>query len=338
MKMHMALQNKPLVSIIVITYNSSEFVSDTLESAKNQSYQNIELVITDDCSTDNTVAICKNWIDKNKHRFVRTEVVTSAINTGISPNCNRGYHAARGEWLKLIAGDDILLDTCIEDFMDYYKKHRDCQILFGQMYYLKNDIIFTKASKKIAVVKQKKQKRLVYMGSGLPSPAAFFKKEILKKFGGFDENYSFIEDLPFWIKLVNEDIQLHFIQKFVVIYRIHENNTCMNNNNNFYLNKQFYFDNERIITRKLLSFYFKKLYIGHLLHSINYIIINRLIISLGNKNNLISRMLSLFIIKTTLQKSFSWIKYSIQIKFHYSFLNNARITDSQNSNKLKMII
>ena len=75
----------PLFSIIIVTYNSSPYVLETLESARAQTYQNIELIITDDCSIDNTVNICREWIDKNKERFVRTELITVEQNTGILP-------------------------------------------------------------------------------------------------------------------------------------------------------------------------------------------------------------------------------------------------------------
>ena len=69
-------QSDPLVSIIVITYNSAKHILDTLNSAKSQTYQNIELIISDDCSNDGTVEICKNWIIENKTRFVRTKFIT----------------------------------------------------------------------------------------------------------------------------------------------------------------------------------------------------------------------------------------------------------------------
>ncbi|PMB24596.1 hypothetical protein CEN47_17710, partial [Fischerella thermalis CCMEE 5319] len=104
----------PLVSIIVITYNSAKYVLETLESAKAQTYQNIELIVSDDGSTDETVEICRKWIEENKERFVKTELITVPANTGIPANCNRGVKAAKGEWVKLIAGDDILSDFCIE--------------------------------------------------------------------------------------------------------------------------------------------------------------------------------------------------------------------------------
>ena len=68
--------NQPLVSVTVITYNSSKTVLETLDSIKAQTYQNLELIVSDDCSTDDTVELCRNWIEQNKERFVRTELLT----------------------------------------------------------------------------------------------------------------------------------------------------------------------------------------------------------------------------------------------------------------------
>ena len=84
--------DNPLVSIVVITYNSAEYVLETLESAKIQTYQNIELIVSDDCSKDDTVRICREWLEQNGERFVRTDLVMSNKNTGVPANCNRAYY------------------------------------------------------------------------------------------------------------------------------------------------------------------------------------------------------------------------------------------------------
>ncbi len=110
-----------LVSIAVIIYNSSKYVVEMLESVKAQTYANIELIISDDHSTDDTVNVCQQWIEKNKEKFIRTDLITTPENKGVSANCtncNRGIKAAQGEWIKFIAGDDILLPECIEDNMN----------------------------------------------------------------------------------------------------------------------------------------------------------------------------------------------------------------------------
>ena len=63
--------NGPLITVAIVTYNSSEFIVETLESIKSQTYHNIELIISDDCSTDTTVELCSNWIKENATHFVK---------------------------------------------------------------------------------------------------------------------------------------------------------------------------------------------------------------------------------------------------------------------------
>jgi len=296
----------PLVSIVVVTFNSSEYVLETLESTKAQTYKNIELIVADDGSKDNTVAICRKWIDDNKNRFVRTELLTTPNNTGTVRNANRGLHAAKGEWMKFIAGDDTLIKTSISDFIDYCKGNAECKVVFGRIYYMKNNnVIVPKPIRKIALCNFKEQKRLVYLGSGLSAPALFISRNLLETFGGFDERYFLIEDVPLWIKIANKNIQIYFIDKFVVNYRIHDNNICRNSNKNHFFSLPFYIDQEKIILKELIPYYIKKLHIGALLHRLNYIIVSRFIILLGNKNNFVSKFLNLFIIKTTMLKAFA---------------------------------
>ena len=73
----------PLVSVVVITYNSSNYLLDTLESFKAQTYKNIELVITDDHSSDDTIAISEKWLIANGSFFYSTKLVKAEKNTGI---------------------------------------------------------------------------------------------------------------------------------------------------------------------------------------------------------------------------------------------------------------
>ena len=193
----------PLISIVIITYNSSKYVLETLESAKAQTYKNIELIVADDGSIDSTVAICREWLNDNKNRFVRTELITTPKNTGTVRNANRGLKAAKGEWMKFIAGDDILIKTSINDYIDYCKTNAECKVVFGRISYLKNNnVIVPKPIKKIALSNFKEQKRLVYLGSGLSAPALFINRNLLETFGGFDKRYFLIEDVPLWIKIV----------------------------------------------------------------------------------------------------------------------------------------
>lgn len=291
----------PLVSIVVVTYNSSEFVLETLESAKTQTYQNIELIITDDCSKDNTVELCRNWLNDNEKRFIRTELITSEKNTGISPNVNRGYNAARGEWIKSIAGDDLLIDSSIDAYVRFCNQTPECNIVFGKLLKLQNGNLTEMPTPQLFKLDINEQKKLVFLGSGIQAPGLFLKKSFYIKLGGFDEQYKFIEDLPFWIKVSRNNELFYFINEHVVKYRVHDNNICLPGSSR-YISRIFFKDNCIIIIKEIFPYLITHFHLISFFNCLNYIIVTQLIILLGNKNNRLSRFLNLFIIKSTIIK------------------------------------
>lgn len=309
-------EGNPLVSIIVITYNSSKYVLETLESAKAQTYKNIELIVSDDCSTDNTAEICRKWIEVNKERFVRTELITSERNTGIAPNCNRGLFAAKGEWIKYIAGDDILLENCIKDFVAFINKTPDCKIVFGRhKTFLQNEnLLFGITSKPLMhfTVPFEKQKILVYY-QACPSPESFINKKILIDVGGYDENYKFIEDHPLWLKLVNKNIYFYFINVPVVIYRIHESSITSNLSKKL-INTNLFENRERLFKKEIIPFLFKKHKLVLIFNIYNELVVKNIIIFLGNKNNIISKILMLLLLHSTVNKMINKIN---NLKSHF---------------------
>lgn len=217
----------PLVSVPVYTYNSAKTVIETLESIKAQTYPNIELIISDDCSTDDTVDLCRNWIEKNKARFVRTEIIVPEHNTGISANCNRGEAVCAGEWIKGIAGDDLLMPNCIQDCMDYVAEHPETVALFGRVRSFGGTEEENKAMDDkfdyylLSWTKEQLLHRLIFEGNGLPAPGFFYHRSLLdKKYIVSDERIPMLEDLPKWINLLRAGVQFHFLDKDIVQYRL----------------------------------------------------------------------------------------------------------------------
>jgi len=215
----------PIVSIIVITYNSSKYVLETLESAKAQAYQNIELIVSDDCSTDNTVEICRNWIKKNENRFIKTELITNKQNTGITPNCNRGLFVASGQWVKFIAGDDVLLENCISSNIQFVTNNTSISFLFSKMKYIdetsKLVVKVEDDNSELYEFSAKKQFKKLIIRNWLNAPSAFLKKETLIGLKGFDESTKFIEDYPLWLKATKNNFKLFFLSAPTVSYRLH---------------------------------------------------------------------------------------------------------------------
>ena len=220
---------QPLFSIIVITYNSSKYVLETLESAKKQTYQNIELVVSDDCSGDDTIKLCAQWIEDNKHRFIRATLVFSQENTGIAANCNRGLKTAKGDWVKFIAGDDILRDRCISDCIEYINNsHEEVELLCGRVKEFTNNIEyidseddFIDEADSFFTKTAKEQHSLLLQANRILAPAAFIKRSLLNSMNGFDERYPMLEDYPFWLKVTENGVKIHGFSKITTFYRIH---------------------------------------------------------------------------------------------------------------------
>lgn len=217
--------NKPLVSVVVVTYNSSKYILETLESIKNQTYNNMELIITDDCSSDDTVQLCKDWLLVNKDRFEGSQIITSPKNTGISPNINRGFYAAQGEWIKQIAGDDRLKNTCLEHYVDFILNNR-VDILFSPLdVFGEGDIEHWKKLihsnfKYIFSLSDKDFKILLCKIDLFPAPAAFIRTSFFKKVNGYNESIKFIEDWPFWVKAAFNGAKFDYIDSNEVDYRV----------------------------------------------------------------------------------------------------------------------
>ena len=221
--------NQPLVSVAVVTYNSAKYVLDTLNSIKEQTYKNIELIISDDCSTDNTIELCKEWVKLNNSRFVRVQILISPKNTGVSANFNRAEIACSGEWVKPIAGDDLLLPKCIEKCIEYaIKNNTTC--LFGKVkifgatvekqLFFENKV-FDYSFFNLNVEEQ--LNHLIFKQNCLPAASYFYNRSKIIELGiTNDERIPMLEDWPKWINLTKMGVKLHFIDKDVVCYRLSE--------------------------------------------------------------------------------------------------------------------
>ena len=236
-----------LVSIIVITYNSDKYVLETLESIKTQSYKCIELLISDDGSTDNTIKICDDWIRHNSNCFEHVELITTSINTGTSNNCNRALERSNGEWIKVIAGDDILDNDAILNYIDYANSHPSITAIFGQSvhFYGKKhtddvvpvvlDLINVFFSDKATAKRQYSILSKFFIGSG---PAFFVKAQSVKQVGGYDSRFPLLEDYPLFIKLTKSGQKLYLLDKLTVYKRMYDESVINTRECNSIFSKQ----------------------------------------------------------------------------------------------------
>lgn len=214
------------VAVGVITYNSSRTVIQTLESIKAQTYKKIRLIISDDCSTDDTVEVCKKWIDGNSSRFVSTDIVTANVNTGVAGNCNRALDACQSDFFKPIAGDDYLLPDCIENNVFFMLNNPSSVVVFSKVIFVgrKREIkrcraLFDYSFFNMSASEQ--YTRLVEVANCIPASTSFYRMQRISELGiRFDERIPFLEDWPMWIMLTKRGIRLDFFDKDTVCYRV----------------------------------------------------------------------------------------------------------------------
>lgn len=222
------MNTNPLVSIIVITYNSSKYVLETLESAKSQTYQNIELIISDDGSQDETVKLCTNWLADHRERFVHSKIITVEKNTGIPANCNRGVKASKGAWLKLIAGDDLLLSTGIEAIVKFSKEYQEAvvvqsliEVTYNGKRNDKNCVIPSEKTRKIYSYGSAKQLRKIIGNNFVSAPGIFMSRKVIENVSLFDEDFKMLEDFPMWLKILKSGSKIYLLNEITVLYRKH---------------------------------------------------------------------------------------------------------------------
>ena len=225
------ISKKPLVSVGVLTYNSAKTVLETLESIKAQTYENIELIISDDASKDNTVEVCKKWIEGNKGRFVRCEVLTVPENTGIPANANRRLMASNGVWSKGIAADDILAHDCVENFINYTKENPDAKIIFAKMQRFKEvfkeenfrEITDANAKCFCETYKTAEEQYNALLRRMRCSPVTMFANLKILKEIKYDESFKTVEDYPMWLRLTTSGVKFSYMDKLVAYYRLSPN-------------------------------------------------------------------------------------------------------------------
>lgn len=221
--------SRPFVSIVVVTYNSAPYIVETLNSFVVQTYENLEIIICDDCSTDETQKIIDSWIDKFEgqskipiHKFY------SSKNLGITKNLQNGVLKANGEWVKTMAGDDLLISTAIEELVNFSitknSKFSYSNIDFfpfenvdnSLLTYQQNAVYFGEAN-----LSAEAQHKILKNFNFVFTPGVFFNKLAFDSIKGFDLDIPFLEDWPLYIKIAKNGYKIRFLNRKLVQYRIH---------------------------------------------------------------------------------------------------------------------
>lgn len=223
----------PIFSIVVITYNQPELVAQTLDSIYNQTYKNIELIISDDCSNNENTHVIQNWLNKHEGRFIKVIFNVNDKNKGISANLSTGLKFASGEFVKAIAGDDLLYPDAIEKMADFLNENRNVNFCTSRgINFCDKDSqrVFLEATPSKAFIKKLNRlsnsfdqfKFIAAYGNGILAPATFFRRKVFENYGYPSERYKYVEDFALWLELLLKGTRIFVLNEITAMYRVHE--------------------------------------------------------------------------------------------------------------------
>jgi glycosyltransferase involved in cell wall biosynthesis len=200
---------QPLVSIIITSYNYGRYLSDAIKSAISQTYSNIEIIVVDDGSTDNTKEVAELF--SVKYIYQSNQGVSSAKNTGISQS--------QGDFLICLDGDDKLFPKYVEKTLDQILKHPSTAFVYtGSVTYDENS-----RTENIWMPKQLHTKYSLFAGwRGAMGPIMLRKKAYQSLQYGFDTALPVHEDMDLCFRLLNQGWKSDVVFEPIHWYRIHE--------------------------------------------------------------------------------------------------------------------
>lgn len=220
----MQSQSEPLVSVVIPCYNHAQFVQDCIQSVIDQTYANIELIIIDDGSKDQSVEKIEEMLDKCRSRFSRFEF-RHRPNKGLSETLNEALEWCQGEYFSAIASDDMMLKEKTQIQIDAFKKNKKVLGVFGNFILINNhgnEIKSKKIAQNVYTFKD------VYeQNHFLPAPTQMLKLESVRNIGGFKAGI-LIEDWYIYLKMLESGGEMLLLKEDLSFYRHHENNMSGN--------------------------------------------------------------------------------------------------------------
>ncbi|OYZ76249.1 MULTISPECIES: glycosyltransferase [unclassified Polaromonas] len=205
---------RPLVSVIVPSYNHERYIQECIESIANQTYENIELIVIDDGSNDSSIRILKNL--EKLYGFT----LLLQDNKGLASTLNLGIKKmAHGEFIATCASDDYWMPDKIEKQIVFLLNNNQYPMCYGKTYYVdENSKILSKEDKSNNGLKGGWIFDDIFTFKLHPPVNYLFRKEIFDKIGLYDESL-FAEDYDMNLRIAS-DYEIGFINEYIGYYRI----------------------------------------------------------------------------------------------------------------------
>ncbi len=236
----------PIVSVVIPCYNAEKFIGETIRSVLDQSLRDLEVIVVDDGSTDNSETMIQGISDP-RINYIKTS------NHGVSKARNTGLAVAKGKYVSWLDADDLFETSNLQKKVHFLEDNPDLAWVHSQ------EIVFeSKTGRKLSTSTGKAGKVLELLllleETVIHSPSSVvMRRQVAEEIGGFNEQLSICADWEYWVR-ISQQFELGFLQEPLVRYRIHEHQMHMNIDAMktemlpavASLHKQGYYDNEAL--------------------------------------------------------------------------------------------
>lgn len=183
----------PLISVIVPAFNAAAFLPDALNSLLRQTHRNLEVIVVNDGSTDDTAALLAAWCARDPRvRAVHQQ------NRGLPAARNAGLSVARGDYIAFLDADDVVHPIKLEHQLAYLTAHPDADLVYSD--YGTADAALQPLTEEVIGIKRLPLREVYTYTNVFPVMSPLLRRTLVERVGGFDEQLRACEDWDYWVR------------------------------------------------------------------------------------------------------------------------------------------
>lgn len=219
------MTNVPKISVCVPSYNHGKYIKETIDSILNQSFQDIEVIISDDNSDDDSVKVINSFNDS------RITLIENSENSGPSINMNLAINKSQSDYIALIASDDIMHQDRLKKSIEFLESNKSHDAVFTYVQTINSESVEQDYSCMNVFNKRMDSESDIlnyffYEGNFLSAPSVLLKKSAFDKFE-FNPGLWQLQDFDLWIKMLVNGSKIGVIPEKLTYYRIGNNLSCV---------------------------------------------------------------------------------------------------------------
>ena len=206
---------KPDISVIMSVYNGETYLEEAIESIRNQTFKNWELIVINDCSKDRTGEILENFTRLDD----RIKVHANEVNLKLPASLNKAIALSSGKYIARMDADDISLPDRLKKQFEFMEENTDISLSSCRFMTVKNGVYMSGGAG--GRCDNDALKTMLLLANPILHPGVIAKAEIMKKYK-YDTTLTCTEDLELWTRMVTNNEKIEILPECLLIYRLHD--------------------------------------------------------------------------------------------------------------------